>query len=365
MSLITPTTSATTNPHRRRPPAIVIALGAAIIVGLIVSAFAWPAATAKPHDLPVGILGPTEAVDAVESVLAEQDPAPLKLTAVADREAAITDIKTRQLYGAILLGDKPEILIASAAGAAPAQALRAIATQLQAQIDSKALGAVTEQLTAIMTALTSGKAPALPTGQTASGAEIPTVTVTDVAPLVESDRLGAGLSSMVLPLVLGGLLGGALISQLVSGRVRRIIAIVIFAVGAAAGVVGVMQSWLGLIGGQWLLNAGVVALGIGATTSFVVGCAALFGLAGLPLAALVTLLLANPISGAAMPPEFLPTPWGSVGQAFVPGAASTLLRSAVYFPSAATWTQWLTLSAWALGGMALLLLGRHGNSAKR
>ncbi|MDR2974990.1 MAG: phage protease [Propionibacteriaceae bacterium] len=418
MSFIGSTLPTDVTPRRHRLSTVMIALLAALIVGLIVSAFGWPAATARPHGLPAGILGPTEAVDALTSALAEQDPAPLTLTTVADREAAITAIETRELYGAILLGDQPEVLIDSASGAAPTQALRAIATQLQAQIDSTAFGAVSGQLTAITTALKAGKippalsganpdggqvsavqvspaqppsaqtppalsgvkpdggqvsavqvSPAQPPAQPVSStpgptAQVPTVIVTDVVPLVESDHLGAGLSSMVLPLVLGGLLGGVLISQFVSGRSRQILAVGVFALGAGAAFIGVMQSWLGLIGGAWLLNAGVVALSIGATAAFVLGCSALLGMAGLPLAALITMVVANPISGAAMPPEFLPGPWGSIGQAFVPGAASTLLRSVVYFPRAATWPQWLILSAWTLGGLVLLLLGRHGKSAK-
>jgi len=65
----------------------------------------------------------------------------------------------------------------------------------------------------------------------------------------------------------------------------------------------------------------------------------------------------NPISGAAMPKEFLPVPWGDVGQWFPPGAGATLIRDLSYFPSADLTFPWLVLAIWAAGGLALAVLG--------
>src|SRR6478735_9030460 len=81
-----------------------------VIVAVIVMAFVWPAATSQPQNLPVGISGPDEAVSVVEDKLAEQDPAPFALQAVGSRDEAVTLIETREIYGAILLGDEPEVL---------------------------------------------------------------------------------------------------------------------------------------------------------------------------------------------------------------------------------------------------------------
>ena len=43
-------------------------------------------------------------------------------------------IRERKLYGAILLGDSPEVLTSSAASSASNQILRGVATELQTQI---------------------------------------------------------------------------------------------------------------------------------------------------------------------------------------------------------------------------------------
>lgn len=69
------------------------------------------------------------------------------------------------------------------------------------------------------------------------------------------------------------------------------------------------------------------------------------------------MLVANPISAAAVPVEFLLSPWGAVGQWFPPGAAATLLRELSYFPGADTTFPWLVLCGWAALGVLLSLVG--------
>ncbi len=336
-----------------------------IVVAIVVMAFVWPAATSQPQNLPVGISGPAEAVSAVEDKLAEQDPAPFDLHEVGSRDDAVEQIQTRQLYGAILLGEKPEVLIATAASPAAAAALRGVATQLQLQIDGAAQTALTDQLTAIVGALASGQMPQLPDAA-ASGAppQVPTVEVTDLVPLAEGDATGAGLAASVFPLVLGGMIGGILLTLLVQGVVRRLVGLVVFGIAAGALITLVMQTWFGILQGDWLLNATVIGLGVTATSAFIVGLAALMGPPGIAVAAIVTMLIANPMAGAAAPPQFLPAPWGAVGQWFVPGASATLLRSTAYFPDAATATQWLILGAWAVGGVILALIGHRRTRAE-
>lgn len=138
------------------------ACAAALAVAVVVLAFLWPVATAEPKDVPVGIVGPAEMVAAVEGVLAEQNPAPLELEAVTDRSDAVAQIEERDLYGAIILGEEPEVLIATAASPVVAQALRGVATQLQIQIDTGILAGVNEQLGGLVAALQSGQMPQLP-----------------------------------------------------------------------------------------------------------------------------------------------------------------------------------------------------------
>src|SRR3954471_8001945 len=101
-----------TSPRTRWPFAIAFGLVASLLVGILITAFIWPAAASSPKDLPVGISGPADRVAAVSDVLAQQDPSPMALVEVTSRDQAIQMIENRELYGAILL-DEPEVLIAT------------------------------------------------------------------------------------------------------------------------------------------------------------------------------------------------------------------------------------------------------------
>ncbi|MHC2998597.1 hypothetical protein [Microbacterium sp. HJ5] len=343
--------------------ASLLGLAGAAVVAIIVMAFVWPAATSQPQNLPVGISGPVEAVAVVEDKLAEQDPVPFALQSVGSRDEAVSLIETRGIYGAILLGDQPEVLIATAASPVAAAALRGVATQLQSQIDTAAKSALTDQLSTIIGALKSGQRPQLPDGA-AGTPEIPTVTVTDVVPLADGDLTGAGVAASVFPLVLGGMLGGILVTLLVQGVVRRLLGLVVFGIAAGALITLVMQTWFGVLTGDWLLNAAVIGLGVSATAALIIGLAAVMGPPGIAVGAVLTMFIANPIASAAQPMQFLPEPWGAVGQFFVPGASATLLRSVMYFPDAATATQWIVLATWLVGGVVLALVGHHREAAE-
>jgi hypothetical protein len=367
--------------HRTRwPLSLLLGLAGALVVGLLVLAFAWPAATAEPRGLPVGISGSADQVRAVERAAARQEPDPVTFRRVPSRTEAVRRIRSRELVGAVLLGSSPEVLTASAAGSAQNQVLHGIASTLQTQLSAKVesgllaklqrLGsalstahqAAAAQLKASIQAIQHGRSPTLPAPTAPSAApaappSIPTVRVSDVVPLSSTDPLGAGLGAASLPLVLGGMLGGVLISLLVVGAARRILALLVF--GAAAGVVVtlILQTWLQVLQRDFLLNSAAFGLAMLATAALVVGCNSLLGTPGIVLGAVLSLLVANPISGAAVPTQFLPWSWGAIGQGFVPGAASTLVRSLSYFPNADTAPQWWTLTGWAVGGLLLTVAG--------
>ena len=330
-------------------------IAASLVVAVLIMAFVWPAATSKPQNLPVGVSGPADRVAALEEALEAQEADPFTLVDVSSRDDAVAGIEARELYGAILL-DGPEVLTATAASPAAAQALRGVATQLQAQLSAAVQDALLAQVQALGTALATGQPPAVTPPQ-GEGADIPAVTVTDVVPLADSDPTGAGLAAAAFPLTLGGMLGGILLSLLIAGAVRRIAGLVVFGIVAGALAALIMQTWFGLLQGVWLLNAAALGLGMSATAAFIIGMNAVFGRPGLGIAAIVTVLIANPISAAAVPMQFLPEPWGAIGQFFVPGAASNLLRSLSYFPDAVTTMQWTILACWFVGGVTLALVG--------
>lgn len=352
-----------------------IGIGAALslVVGLIVLAFAWPSVTAEPKDLPVAVAGPDASVEQVESRIADEAEGAVALERVDDRDAAVAAIERRDVYGAVVLGeaptDAPEVLVASAASPVVAQTLRAMAGQLQQGIDEQLREQLPTQLqtvlqeairSAVQAALAqaSGQAPATPPSAP-SVPELPsvTVTVTDVVPLADTDPRGTGLTAAMFPIVIGGMLGGIAISLTIIGAMRRVAAVIAYSAAAGLLLTGILQGWFGALQGDFWLNSAAIALALAAIAAPITGFAALMGRAGIAVGVVTFLLVANPISAAAIPVEFLPVPWGAIGQWFPPGAAATLLRDLSYFPAADATFPWLVLAVWAAGGIALSLIG--------
>jgi hypothetical protein len=317
------------------PRAVGVGIVLAAVVALIVLAFSWPNITSEPKDLPLGVVGPDAQVSAIEGALDERADGLFEVTVIGDRAAAVAAIEHREVYGAIVLGPDAEVLTASAASPLVAQQLTAFATALQGQLQAAVAAQVPEGVTP------------------------PTVTVevTDVVPLADADPRGTGLVSASFPVVIGGMLGGILISVALVGVARRLVALGVYVVIAGLTIGGIMQGWFGVLQGDYLLNAAVLAAGLLAIGAPIVGFAALIGRPGVALGPVLFLLIANPIASAAQPVEFLPEPWGAVGQWFPPGAGATLLRDASYFPAADTAFPWLVLAGWAAAGILLALVG--------
>jgi hypothetical protein len=332
-------------PHTRWGRAIGIAVGAALLVAVVVLAFMWPAITSTVKDFPIAVAGPSEQVTAFTGAIDENAYGRFNVTEAADRDAAVQSIEEREVYGAVILGQAPEVLMASANGAVTSQIMSQIAGQLQHQVNA----IVAQQTTAAQQA----------------GAPAPdpiVVTVTDVAPLASTDERGTGLTAAAFPMVLGGMLGGIVVSLRVAGVWRRLVSLTAYAVLAGAGLAAIMQAWFGVLQGDYMANASAIALSLFATGAFIVGLTALIGPPGIAVGAVLTLLIGNPISAAAQPLEFLPEPWGAIGQWFVPGASITLLRDLSYFPKADATMPWLVLAGWALVGVALMFAGRYRNA---
>jgi hypothetical protein len=319
---------------------VALPIALTVAVSVIVLAFLWPALTSEPRDLPLVATGADAQVTALVDGIDEHAPGVFDVTTVDDRAAAVAAIEHRQAYGAIVLGQQPEVLTSSAASPIVAQTLSGIAGQLQGML---------QQAAAAQAA--------------ASGAPAPTITVavTDVVPLADSDPRGAGLASAVLPLVIGGLIGGVLATLAIPGRMRRLAALAGYAVLAGLTVAGILQGWLGVLQGSYLANASAITLAVFGIAAAVAGLAAVIGRAGLAVGAVTLVLFAVPLASSAAPVEFLPVPWGAVGQWFPPGAGATLLRELSYFPDAEVTMPWLVLAGWVAAGALLLVLGRRGS----
>lgn len=337
---------------------------ASLLVALVILAFTWPTKTMEAKNLPVSIAGPEVTVSQFEQSLKDKGIETFELKQASSREEAEQQIKQRETYGAIIFteGAAPEVLTAPAANAAATQMLNGVATQLNAQIQQKALAAKTEALTqAVQAGGEQGAQAAAQLEQMKAQTEQASamaVKTTVVVPLSEGDSFGSGIAISAFPLVIGGILGGSFSALRVNGTWRRFVTATLYAVMGGALTALILNVWFGLIPGDFATLWAAFGATYLATASFIVGVSALSSpLAGLGLGAVVTMFIGNPISGASMPSVFLPGAWGQIGQMMVPGASSTLLRSIAYFPEAATSGQWLVLGSWIAFGLLTGVIG--------
>lgn len=317
--------------------ALVLATALAAVIGVVLLAFLWPSVTSSVKSLPIAVAGPAAQTDQLEAALEERSPGTFDFVNVDDRAAAVDAIETREVYGAIVLAQAPEVLTASAGSPLVSQLLGGLAPALQAQLNAAAA---------------------------AQGIQLPSpivVETTDVVPLASTDARGTSLAASSFPLVLGGMIGGIAISIAVVGVWRRVAAVVVYSVVGGLVITGIMQGWFGALQASFLANAAAIALALLAIAGVIVGAVAVFGRPGIAVGSVLFLLIANPIASAAQPVEFLAEPWGAIGQWFPPGAAATLLRDLSYFPRADATFPWLVLAAWAVGGLLLCLVGHFRN----
>lgn len=337
---------------------------ASLVVALVVLAFTWPTKTMEAKNLPVSIAGPEVTVSQFEQSLKDKGIETFELKQASSREEAEQQIKQRETYGAIIFteGAAPEVLTAPAANTASTQMLNGVATQLNAQIQQKALAAKTEALTqAVQAGGEQGAQAAAQLEQMkvqSEQASAMAVKTTVVVPLSENDSSGSGIAISAFPLVIGGILGGSFSVLRVNGTWRRFATATLYSVIGGALTALILNVWFGIIPGDFATLWAAFGATYLATAFFIVGVGALSSpLIGLAVGAVITMFIGNPISGASMPSVFLPGVWGQIGQMLVPGASSTLLRSIAYFPEVATSDQWLVLGSWIAFGLLTGVIG--------
>ncbi|WP_412078754.1 hypothetical protein ACLF6K_35685 [Streptomyces xanthophaeus] len=293
------------------------------LVSVLLTAFAWPSVRSHVHDVPIAVAGPPVATRQVSATLGQRLPDGFAITEVADTAAAEQLIGDRKVYGAIdVSSGTPQVITASAAGAAVAQTLQSVAAGLgQAQ----------------------GAGTASP--------------VRDLVALPADDPRGAGLAAGALPLVMGGLLAALVLTRLVRGTARRITGALSFAMTGGLAVAAILQFWFGSLGGSYFANFGAIALTIAAIALTILGLEALLGYAGFGIGAAAMMLIGNPLSGTSTAPEMLPGWSGTLGQLLPPGAGSQLLRSTAFFDGHGAAHSVTVLATWLALGGALYLAG--------
>jgi hypothetical protein len=302
-------------PAAARAAAIVVALTA--VLAVLALAFALPAAKSKPHEVPIGIVGPT----AVAEMLERTSPGAFAVTyypgAAALRQAGLD----RQVYGGIAF-DAAQPTLFTATGGSPAIA------QLLTQIGS----GIAQY----------------------NGVQLKTE---DLAPPSAADPRGAGLAASALPITLASILPAMALVLVLRQQVwLRFAATVAFAGLMGVTAAALLRYPLGSIDQNFWGVAGGLALGIAAALLFVLGLGSLFGRTGLAIGAGLAVLVGNPLSGLTSAPEMLPAGWGTLGQLLPQGATATLLRSTAYFGGAGATSAILVLSCWAIAGTTLIAI---------
>ncbi|GAA2145600.1 hypothetical protein [Actinomadura napierensis] len=303
--------------------ALGVAIGAALLQIVMITAFAWPSAHLAPRRLPVVVAGP--AAGAVAERLTHARPGAFAITTRPDEASARRALTDRDAYGAIIASPSgTRVLTASAASPAVAQQLDVLAQQFAPKRDA-AVNAM----------------PA----------------VQDVVAADPDDPRGTGFGGMALPLIMSSIAGAAFLTFTVRRVAWRAAGVLLFALLGGLGSAAIAQGWMSLLPGPYLAIAGVMAFTIAAVTGTVAGLAAALGRAGLGVGAIAFLLVGNPLSAATSAPELLPRPWGEIGQYLPPGASATLLRSVAFFDGAGAVRPLAVLAGWTVLGAVLIVLG--------
>jgi hypothetical protein len=302
-------------PAAARAAAIVVALTA--VLAVLALAFALPAAKSKPHEVPIGIVGPT----AVAEMLERTSPGAFAVTYYPGAAALRQAVLDRQVYGGIAF-DAAQPTLFTATGGSPAIA------QLLTQIGS----GIAQH----------------------NGVQLKTE---DLAPPSAADPRGAGLAASALPITLASILPAMALVLVLRQQVwLRFAATVAFAGLMGVTTAALLRYPLGSIDQNFWGVAGGLALGIAAALLFVLGLGSLFGRTGLAIGAGLAVLVGNPLSGLTSAPEMLPAGWGTLGQLLPQGATATLLRSTAYFGGAGATSAILVLSCWAIAGTTLIAI---------
>jgi hypothetical protein len=288
----------------------------AVFVALTLSAFHKP----TPHDLPVGIVGPAAVTGQVEQALGHAAPGAFRFRSYGSAASAVTGIAQRQVDGALVVsGAGLRLLVTQAGGTGPEQAL-------------------------------SGAFTAVARG---SGRQL---AVSDVVPPRASDAQALSSWFIVLSVLIPSLAAGSA-SALAFRRAPRAWSVAVpVAMAVVSGLVAaaIADGLAGLR--HYAAIAGVVAL----FSLAVAAPTAVLARIRPPLVAVAVLafiVFGIPASGgpanlASFTPGFL-----RVLSPVLPlGAAASTVRNVVYFGGHATGPYLWALAAWALAGIAGLIL---------
>lgn len=267
---------------------------------------------------PLAVAGPEAAVGKVTAALDEKQPGAFDITTYGSPEDARDAVHGRDAIGGLAVGpDGVTVYTAAGAGSTYKTLLTTIGGGLEDQ-DTR-------------------------------------VTYDEVAPTTDDDPNASGLSVLALPLAFGGMISAGLLSFTMKKRYgMRVIGSLTFSVIAGLLVGAILQFGFGTFDANYWATSLILALGIAGTSMFVLGLESLIGYAGLGIGAVLRLFVSNPLSGIATGWQWLPSPWGMIGQYLPIGAAGNAARSVGFFDGAGATHSVVTLVVWVLIGLGFV-----------
>ncbi|MFG3419525.1 hypothetical protein ACIBTZ_14225 [Micromonospora sp. NPDC049460] len=309
---------------RNRLRTVGLLLGTLALATAFIAAYVGALHQPTPRDVPVGVVrGDQKAQALLDAVRNQTDK--IKPVEYDDPGAADDGLTTREVYGVLAATAEGGLALTTASAASPA------AADVVAQVLSTA----------------------------ARQAELP-LRVTDEVPVAGTDPRGLVPFYLAVGYVLGGYLASTVLGlgNGTAPRGPRRAGLRIAALAAYSLVLGALGAVVvGPVLGVWDHDL----VGVAATGTLAVFAAAMvasavqgwLGLLGTGLVILLLVVLGNPGSGGIYAPEFLPTWLRGMHRWNVPGLATDLLKSVVYFDRRST--------GWAVTGLALwCVLGAAG-----
>ncbi|GGR62994.1 membrane protein [Micromonospora fulviviridis] len=298
------------------PRTAALLLGTLALATAFIAAYVGALHQPNPRDVPVGVVLGDQRAQAVMAAVRQRTD---KIDPIEydDPGAADDGLTTREVYGVLTSGPDNGLRLTTASASAPAAA---------------------EVVTQVL-------------GQAAQQANLP-IQVTDEVPVESSDPRGLVPFYLAVGYVLGGYLastalglrtGTAPVSLPRAGL--RVAALAVYSV--VLGIVG--ATVVGPLLDVWHHDipavAAVGALAVFAAAMVASAVQAWLGLLGTGIVILLLVVLGNPGSGGIYAPEFLPAWMRGMHRWNVPGLATDLIKSAVYFDRRST--------GWALSGLTL------------
>ncbi|MDF7637647.1 ABC transporter permease [Leuconostocaceae bacterium ESL0958] len=330
-----------------------LVVGLTVILAIMMTAFSLPAVKSGVNNVPVGLVAENKQTnDKLSKALDEKG---FKVKQYKS-EAAIKDaINNRKIYGAYEFSSQGEMTFyqASAASTAVSQLLnqvgQGIVTQQKAAAKQQLAPMIAQSQDINMVKQLQEKSQAI---------DARSLKVVELKSFPKADPKGTGLAAGALPLALGGWIGAVAIANAIKGKREKFLTALAFAVVGGLGLTAVIQYGIGTFDGNYFLTSLGAMLGIAATAFFVLGLLEVMGNAGLGIAAVMLILLGNPLSGLSSAPEMLPKFWGALGQLLPPGATGSLLRSFAFFDGkGATEALWVLIT-YVVVGIILFFIGK-------